>query len=69
MGSGKRLAAHFDMSAQHREVLSAARAGPQQSLTDREVALREQPLTIYPQPYRRVRASVRFGPPSNSGRG
>lgn len=61
MGTSKRLAAHYDMRAQHREVLSAARSGPLQSLTEREVALREQPLTIYPQPYRRVRAWVRFG--------
>lgn len=61
MGSSKRLAAHYDMRAQHQEVLGAARSGPLQSLSDRELALREQPLTIYPQPYRRVQAWVRFG--------
>lgn len=62
MGSSKRLAAYYDMRSQHQEILRAACAGPLQSLTDRERALREQPLTIYPQPYRRVRAWVRFGP-------
>lgn len=61
MGSSKRLAAHYDMRSQHQEILRAARAGPLQSLTDRELALREHPLTIYPQPYRAVRAWVRFG--------
>ncbi|MCM3778799.1 hypothetical protein [Microbacterium hydrocarbonoxydans] len=62
MGSSNRLAAHFDMRAQHREILAAARSGPLQSLTEREVDLRHQPLTTYPQPYQRVRAWVRFGP-------
>ncbi|KJQ52519.1 hypothetical protein [Microbacterium sp. SA39] len=61
MGSSKRLAAHYDMRAQHQEILRAARSGPLQSLTDRELALREQPITIYPQPYRVVQAWVRFG--------
>lgn len=61
MGASKRLAAHYDMRAQHQEIIRAARAGPLQSLTDRELALREQPLTIYPQPYQRVHAWVRFG--------
>lgn len=61
MGSSKRLAAHYDLRAQHQEILRAAQAGPLQSLTDRELALREQPLTIYPQPYRRIQAWVRFG--------
>ncbi|WP_449407136.1 hypothetical protein [Microbacterium maritypicum] len=61
MGSSKRLAAHYDMRSQHQEILRAARSGPLQSLTDRELALREQPITIYPQPYRVVQAWVRFG--------
>lgn len=61
MGSSRRLAVHYDLRSQHQEILSAARAGPLQSLSDRELALREHPLTIYPQPYRRVRAWVRFG--------
>lgn len=50
------------MRAQHRAILAAARAGPLQSLTDRELDLRSQPLTIYPPPFRMVRAWVRFGP-------
>lgn len=32
-----------------------------QSLTEREMDVREQPVTIYPRP-KRVRAWVRFGP-------
>ncbi len=62
MGTSKRLSAHYDIRSQHQTILAAARAGPLQSLTDRELALREQPVTIYPQPYRAVRAWVRFGP-------
>ncbi len=62
MGSSKRLAAHYDMRAQHQAILSASRAGTLQSLTDRELALREQPVTIYPHPYASVRVWVRFGP-------
>lgn len=62
MGTSKRLAPHYDMQAQHRAILSAAKAGPLQSLTDRELALREHPLTIYPQPLKPVLAWVRFGP-------
>ncbi|MFJ2543814.1 hypothetical protein [Microbacterium sp. NPDC087589] len=62
MGTSKRLAAHYDMRSQHHAILAAARSGPLQSLTDRELALGEQPVTIYPQPYRAVRAWVRFGP-------
>ncbi|WP_256934291.1 hypothetical protein [Microbacterium sp. BF1] len=61
MGTSKRLAPYYDMQAQHRAILSAARAGPLQSLTDRELALREHPLTIYPRPLRQVSAWVRFG--------
>ncbi|QDE34852.1 hypothetical protein FIV50_08625 [Microbacterium foliorum] len=47
MGSSTRLAAHYDMRAQHRESLAAARAVPLESLTDRELSLREQPVTIF----------------------
>ncbi|MBQ3358882.1 MAG: hypothetical protein IJG47_08290 [Microbacterium sp.] len=61
MGSSNRLARYYDMRSQHQEILSAARSGPLQTLTDRELALREQPVTTYPQPYRRVQAWVRFG--------
>lgn len=49
------------MRSQHQEILSAALSGPLQSLTDRELALREQPVTLYPRPYRRVQAWLRFG--------
>lgn len=62
MGSSKRLAAHYDMRAQHREILRASQSGPLQTLSDRELALPEHPVTIYAQPYRVVRAWVRFGP-------
>lgn len=41
MGSSKRLAAHYDMRAQPRAIVAAARAGPLQSLADRELGLRE----------------------------
>jgi len=61
-GSSKRLAPLYDMQAQHRFILHAATAGPLQSLTDRELNLREQPVTIYPRPFTKVRAWVRFGP-------
>ena len=56
MGSSKRLAAYYDMRAQHRAILAAARAGPLQSLTDRELGLREHPVAIYPYPFVPVRA-------------
>lgn len=61
MGTSKRLAPYYDMQAQHRAILAAAKAGPLQSLTDREIALREHALTIYPQPLKPVIAWVRFG--------
>lgn len=62
MGTSKRLAPYYDKQAQHQAILSAARAGPLQSLSDRELALREYPLTIYPHPLQPVSAWVRFGP-------
>lgn len=49
------------MQSQARSILDAAKHGPLQSLTDREMDVREQPMTIYPRP-KRVRAWVRFGP-------
>lgn len=58
---GARLSAYNDMRSQHQSILAAAKHGPLQSLTDRELAVREQPMTTYPRP-RRVRAWVRFGP-------
>jgi len=48
------------MQSQARSILEAAKHGPLQSLTEREIDVREQPMTIYPRP-KRVRAWVRFG--------
>jgi len=63
MGTSKRLAPLYDMEAQHRAIIAASKRGPLQSLTDRELAVREQPVTIYPHgAQKRVRAWVRFGP-------
>lgn len=62
MGTSKRLAPLYEMQMQHRSIIQASAAGPLQTLTDRELGLREQPVTIYPRPYTRVRAWVRFGP-------
>jgi len=62
MGTSKRLAPLYDRQAANLAVLSAARHGPLQSLTDRELAVRERPLTICPPgAQRRVRVWVRFG--------
>lgn len=58
---GATLSAYRDMQSQAGEVLEAAKRGPLQSLTEREMDVREQPMTIYPRP-KRVRAWVRFGP-------
>lgn len=59
------LTAHYDMRSQESALLAAAKLGPLQSLTDRELALREQPLTIYPHALQwPVWAWVRFGPES-----
>lgn len=57
---GATLSAYRDMQSQARAVLEAAKHGPLQSLSDRELDVREQPMTIYPRP-KRVRAWVRFG--------
>lgn len=57
---GATLSAYRDMQSQHKEIMAAAKCGPLQSLTPRELAAREQPMTIYPRP-KRVRAWVRFG--------
>lgn len=61
MGSNKRLAPLYDKRLQHQSILAAAKRGPLQSLTPRDLDTHEQPMTIYPRP-RRVRAWVRFGP-------
>lgn len=58
---GSTLSAYRDKQSQERSILEAAKRGPLQSLTDREMDVREQPMTIYPRP-KRVRAWVRFGP-------
>lgn len=58
---GATLSAYRDMQSQARSILEAAKHGPLQSLTEREMDVREQPMTIYPRP-KRVRAWVRFGP-------
>lgn len=58
---GSTLSAYRDMQSQARSVLEAAKHGPLQSLTPRELDEREQPMTVYPRP-KRVRAWVRFGP-------
>lgn len=63
MGASDRLKYANDVRAYRASVIAASRRGPLQSLTDRELALREQPLTIYPRELqRRVLAWVRFGP-------
>ena len=59
MGSSKRLATYYDMRSQHQEILRAARSGPLQSLTDRELAFREQPVTIYHRRYRATSSRTR----------
>lgn len=60
--SGAMLSAYNDMRSQAQSVTAAAKHGPLQTLTERELAVREQPMTIYPHALRRrVRAWVRFG--------
>lgn len=52
-----------DMRSQWSSIREAAKHGPLQSLTERELEVREQPVTIYPwNAQRRVKAWVRFGP-------
>lgn len=58
---GALLSAALDQRSQHDSILRASRHGPLQSLSDRELEVREQPMTVYPRP-KRVRAWVRFGP-------
>jgi len=62
---GKMLSANYDMRSQESSILAAMRSGPLQSLTERELGLREQAVTVYPHALqRRVWAWVRFGPDS-----
>lgn len=58
---GATLSAYRDMKSQHDSILEAAKRGTLQSLNEREMDVREQPMTIYPRP-KAVRAWVRFGP-------
>ncbi|WP_240747248.1 hypothetical protein [Microbacterium sp. K24] len=62
---GASLQATYDMRSAESAIKSAARSGPLQSLTDRELDVRNQPVTVYPHALqRRVKAWVRFGPES-----
>lgn len=52
-----------DMRSQWSSIREAARHGPLQTLSDRELALKEQPMSIYPyRLQRRVKAWVRSTP-------
>ncbi|MBT2485627.1 MULTISPECIES: hypothetical protein [unclassified Microbacterium] len=62
MGASDRLKASNYVRSARASVTAAAKRGPLQSLSDRELALREHPVTVYPHALqRRVRAWVRFG--------
>lgn len=62
MGAGERVKAANDMRSYRASVIAASKRGPLQSLTDRELALRDTPVTVYPRNLqRRVRVWVRFG--------
>ncbi|WP_262492099.1 hypothetical protein [Microbacterium sp. ANT_H45B] len=62
MGASDRLKAANDIRSARAAISSAAKRGSLQSLSDRELALREHPVTVYPHALqRRVRAWVRFG--------
>jgi hypothetical protein len=53
------------MRSQESSILAASKYGPLQTLSARELALQDQPVTVYPyRLQRRVRAWVRFGPES-----
>lgn len=62
MGASDRLKASNDVRSARASVTAASKRGSLQSLTDRELNLRETPVTVYPHALqRRVRAWVRFG--------
>lgn len=62
MGASDRVKASNDIRSARAAISAAARRGPLQTLTDRELSLREYPVTVYPHALqRRVRAWVRFG--------
>jgi hypothetical protein len=48
MGASDRLIASNEARAEREEQAAASKLGPLQSLTNRELALREHPVTIYP---------------------
>lgn len=53
----------LDMRSQWSAIREAAKHGPLQTLSKRELDLDNQPMTVYPRRLqRRVRAWVRFGP-------
>lgn len=53
----------IEMRSQWSSIREAAKHGPLQTLSKRELALDDHPVTIYPwNAQRRVRAWVRFGP-------
>lgn len=55
----------IEMRSQWSSIREAAKHGPLQSLTERELDLETYPLTIYPRrTQRQVKAWVRFGPES-----
>lgn len=62
VGPGDRLKYSNDVRSARAAITAAAKRGPLQTLSDRELALREHPITVYPYALqRRVRAWVRFG--------
>lgn len=62
MGAGDRLKYSNDMRSARTSVTAASKRGPLQSLSDRELDLRNAPVTVYPHALqRKVRAWVRFG--------
>lgn len=61
MGSNRRNADAVDRRMNDRALQSIPRDAPLQSLTPLELRLDQVPLTIDPQPRRKVRAWVRFG--------
>lgn len=57
--------ANIDMRSQWASIREAAKHGPLQTLTPRELALEDNPMTVYPwRLQRKVKAWVRFGPES-----
>ncbi|RYH15229.1 MAG: hypothetical protein EON54_28820 [Alcaligenaceae bacterium] len=61
MGTNRRYADAIDARMNERALQVVARSGKLQSLSSLELRLDEVPLTIDPQPHRRIKAWVRFG--------